>query len=63
MASTGSVAVRQVHRKEVDFALDPGDPRQRLAKIHLCMTRIAPQRHEYLAPPQPPCQRVVLNNG
>ena len=31
------VAVRQVHRKEVDFALDPGDLRQRLAKIRLRM--------------------------
>jgi len=29
------VAVRQVHRKEVDLALDPRDLRQRLVKIHL----------------------------
>ena len=36
------VAVRQVHREEVDLALDPGDLRQRLAKIHLRMTRIVP---------------------
>src|SRR5882757_7774427 len=57
------VAVRQVHRKEVDLALDPGDLRQRLAKIHLRMARIVPQRHEDLAMPPPPRQHVVLNNG
>ena len=57
------VAVRQVHRKEVDLALDPGDLRQRLTKIHLRMARIVPQRHEYLAMPQPPRQHVVLNDG
>ena len=57
------VAVRQVHRKEVDLALHPGDLRQRLAKIHLRMARIVPQRHEHLAMPQPPRQHVVLNDG
>jgi hypothetical protein len=36
------VAVRQVHRKEVDLALDLRDLRQRLAKIHLRMARIVP---------------------
>ncbi len=44
--------MRQVHREEVDLALDPGDLRQRLAKIHLRMARIVPQRHEDLALPQ-----------
>ena len=43
------VAVRQVHRKEVDLALDPRDLRQRLAKIHLRMARIVPQWHKHLA--------------
>ena len=57
------IAVRQVHRKEVDLALDPGDLRQRLAKIHLRMARIVPQRHEYLAMPQPPRQHIVLYDG
>ena len=57
------VAVRQVHRKEVDLALDPGDLRQRLAKIHLRMPRIVPQRHEHLAMPQTARQHVVLNDG
>ena len=57
------VAVRQVHRKEVDLALDPGDLRQRLAKIHLRMPRIVPQRHEHLAMPQTAHQHVVLNDG
>jgi hypothetical protein len=57
------VAVRQVHCKEVDFALDPGDLRQRLAKIHLSMAGIVPKRHEYFAMPQTARQHVVLNNG
>ena len=57
------VAVRQVHRKEVDLAFHPGDLRQRLAKIHLRMAGIVPQWHEYLALPQPPRQHVVLNDG
>ena len=57
------IAVRQVHRKEVDLALHPGDFRQRLAKIHLRMTRIVPQRHEYLAMPQPPRQHIVFYDG
>ena len=54
------IAVRQVHRKEVDLAFHPGDLRQRLAKIHLRVARIVPQRHEHLAMPQPPRQHVVL---
>src|ERR1700736_4648874 len=57
------VAVRQVHCKEVDLALDPGDLRQRFTKIHLRMARIVTQRHEYLAMPQPPRQHVVFHNG
>jgi hypothetical protein len=36
------VAVRQVDRKEVDLALDPGDLRLRLTKIRLHMARIVP---------------------
>jgi hypothetical protein len=32
------IAVRQVHREEVDLAFDPGDLRQCLAKIHLRMS-------------------------
>jgi hypothetical protein len=55
--------VRQVHRKEVDLALDPGDLRQSLTKIHLRMARIVLQRHEHLAMPQPSRQHVVLNDG
>jgi len=55
--------VRQVDRKEVDFALYPGDLRQRLTKIRLRMTRIVPQRYEDLELPQPARQHVVLNNG
>ena len=52
--------MRQIHRKEVDLALDPGDLRQRLAKIHLRMAGIVPQRHEYFAMPQTARQHVVL---
>jgi hypothetical protein len=47
------IAVRQVDRKKVDLAFNPGDLRQRLAKIHLRMTKIVPQRHKHLAVPQP----------
>src|SRR5712671_305892 len=57
------VAVRQVDRKEVDLAFDPGDLRQRLAKICLRMAGIVPQRHEYFAMPQTTRQHVVLNDG
>jgi hypothetical protein len=57
------VAVRQVHRKEVDLAFRPGDLCQRLAKINLRMSRIVPQRHEHLAMPQPVRPHVVLNDG
>src|SRR4030081_159131 len=57
------VAVRQVHRKKVDLALDPGDLRQRLTKIRLRMAGIVPQRHEYFAMPQTTRQHVVLNDG
>ena len=56
------VAVRQVHRKKVDLAFNPGDLRQRLAKIHLCMAGIVPQWHKYFAMSQPPRQHVVLND-
>jgi hypothetical protein len=55
--------VRQVHRKKVDLALYPGDLRQRLAKIHLRMTGIVPQRHKHLAMPQPVRQHIVLYDG
>ena len=57
------IAVRQIHRKKVDLALDPCDLRQRLAKIHLRMARIVPQRNEHLAMSQPSRQHVVLNDG
>jgi hypothetical protein len=58
-----SIAVRQVHRKKVDLALDPGDLRQRLAKIHLRVTGIVPQRHKHLAVLQPVHPHVVPDNG
>jgi len=57
------ITVRQVHRKEVDLALDPRDLRQRLAKIDLCMAGIVPQWHKHLAVPQPLRPHIVFNDG
>ena len=57
------VTVRQVHREEVDLPLDPGDLRQRLAKIHLGVTGIVPQRHKHLAVLHPVQPHVVPDNG
>jgi hypothetical protein len=37
------IAVRQVHRKEVDLPLYPADHRQRFAEVHLCVPGIMPQ--------------------
>ena len=51
--------MRQVHCKEVDFALDLGDLRQRLAKIHLSMAGIMPNWHKYFAMPQTARQHVT----
>jgi hypothetical protein len=45
----------------VDLALDPSDLRQRLAKIHLRMAGIMPQRHEYFAMPQTARQHTAVN--
>jgi len=47
----------------VDLALDPGDLRQRLTKIHLRVTGIVPQRHKQLAVLQPAPPHVVPDNG
>ena len=55
--------MRQVHREKVDLALDPGDLRHCLAKIHLRMSGIVAQRHKHLAVPLPMRLHVVLNNG
>jgi hypothetical protein len=55
--------VRQVHREKVNLALDPGDLRQSLAKIHLRVAGIVPQRHIHLAVPQPVRPHVILNDG
>ena len=56
------VAVRQVHRKEVDLPFHPADLRQRLAKVDLRMPRIMAQRHEHLALPQPALVHIVLHD-
>ena len=46
-----------------DLALDSRDLRQRLAKIHLRMAGIVPQRHKNFAMSLPSRQHVVLNDG
>src|SRR5271163_3558840 len=54
------VAVRQVHRKEVDLLLHPADHRERFAEVDLRVTRLVSQRHEHLALPLAPLVHVVL---
>ena len=45
------VAVRQIHREEVDLALLACDHRQRFTEVDLRVSRIVAQRHEHLAQP------------
>ena len=54
------VAVRQVHREEVDLPLHPADHRQRFAEVDLRVPRIVSQRHEHLALTLAPLVHVVL---
>src|SRR5208282_3966406 len=54
-----SIAVRQIHREEVDLALHTCDYRERLAEVGLRMPRIVAQRYEHLAQPLPPLAHVV----
>ena len=42
------IAVRQVHREEVDLPLYPADHRQRFAEVNLRVPGIMPQWHEHL---------------
>ena len=57
------VAVRQIHREEVDLPLHAADHRHSLAEVHLRMPGIVPQRHEHLAEPLTTRQHVVLHDG
>ena len=54
------VAVRQVHREEVDLPLHPADHRQRFAEVDLRVPGIVAQRHEHLALPLAALVHVVL---
>ena len=56
------IAVRQVHREEVDLPLHPADHRQRLAEVRLRVPRIMPQRHKHLALPLTLRQHVILHD-
>ena len=46
-----SIAVRQIHREEVDLALLTRDHRERFAEVDLCVSGIVAQWHEHLAQP------------
>ena len=56
------VAVRQVHREEVDLPFHPADHRQRLAEVRLRVAGIMPQRHEHLTLPLTLRQHVILHD-
>ncbi len=56
------VAVRQVHREEVDLLFHPADLRQRLAEVGLGRSRLMAQRHEHLPLPQPALVHVLLHH-
>ena len=56
------VAVRQVHREEVDLLFLAPDHRRRLAEVDLGMTRRVRQRHEHLPRPPPALAHVVLDD-
>ena len=56
------VAVRQIHRQEVDALLHPTNHRNRLAKVGLAVPGRMDQGHEHLLPAQPPLPDVVLHD-
>src|SRR5262245_1321834 len=56
------VAVRQVHRKEVDLALYATDDADRFAEVGLRMSRRMHQRNEHLLSPLTPAGHVILHN-
>ena len=56
------VAVRQVHRKEVDLALDATDDADRFAEVGLRMSRRMHQRNEHLLSPLTPAGHIILHN-
>jgi hypothetical protein len=56
------IAVRQVHRKEMNLLLHPANHRPGLAEVRLRMARLVPQRHEYLALSLATIVNVVLHD-
>jgi hypothetical protein len=56
------IAVRQVHRGEMDLPFHPADHRQHLAKVRLRVPGIMPQRHEHLSLPLTLRQHVVFDD-
>src|SRR5450631_1157057 len=56
------VEVRQVHREEVDLALDAADHADRFAEVGLGMPWRMHKRHEHLLRPPAPAGNVVLHD-
>jgi hypothetical protein len=56
------VGVRQVHREEVDLALDAADHTDSFAEVRLGMPRRMHKRNEHLLCPLPPAGNVVLHD-
>ncbi len=56
------IRVRQVHGKEMDLALDPGDDRQSLAEVHLGMAGVVGQGDKDLTAPASVFPDVILDN-
>jgi len=54
--------VRQIHRQEMDLALNTADYPKRFTKIHLGMAWWMEQRHKHLALTLPDRKDVVLYN-
>ncbi len=53
--------MRQVHRKEVDPALNAADDTNSFAKVDLGMARRMNQRHEHLLRPLTPTGYIILH--
>ena len=54
--------MRQVHREEVDLALDTSDHRKRLTEVHLGMARLMGQRHVHLPLTLSRRKDIILHN-
>jgi hypothetical protein len=56
------IAVRQVHREEVDLTRNAANHSHRLAKVHLGVTRRVMERHEHLPATRPALTDIVLHD-